>query len=399
MKVCPRLARKPLRAARISVVAALLTLAIWAPAVKADPLAMTFTEGRANVGMQLSDDALFEAPEVAPFEAQMGPAGESISEGALQVPQFSTHITDPINADVAVDFDIGVISGTFVQATGGLSLSGEAGGTLAATGHECIVSTTPSILTLSSSGSSGGTSPRAGVPFVHGLTGAGAIAGEWTDMQATPVDTAPGGDTFFCEEVEKQIEGPGGIWLRQQGDVVAPSAPQLTGTDPAAPGGLSDTPRILGTAEANSTVRIYAGADCAGIPVATTGAAELASPGITVSVESGTASFSATATDPAGNTSVCSAPIAYTRLHGDPPPPPPVCVVPKLGGKTLGRAKAALTAAGCKLGTISKPRPRKGKKLGRLVVKFARPGAGTALPFASRVDLRLGRRAGGHPRG
>jgi hypothetical protein len=188
---------------------------------------MTFTEARANVGVQLSDAALFEAPDIAPFEAQIGPAGESITAGDLQVPAFSTHITEPIVADVTVDFDIGLITGSFTQATGALTLEGDAGGTLTAEGgafdgEECLVSAVPSPLILTTEGNSGGTNPRFGVPFTHGLTGAGAIAGQWTDMSATPVNPGDTDNVSFCNNVETRIGGPGGIWLEQEGDLAGP---------------------------------------------------------------------------------------------------------------------------------------------------------------------------------
>ncbi len=227
--------RKMMRATGAIALALLLALGVCASSATAEPLSMTFTEARANVGVQLSDTALFEAPDVAPLEAQIGPAGESITAGVLQVPQFSTHITTPIDANVTVDFDIGVITGSFTQATGALTLSGTAGGTLTAEGEECTVSTTPSPLILSTTGNNGGTSPRSGAPFTHGLTGAGAIAGQWTDMQATPVRPGDTENVNFCNNVETRIRGAGGIWLVQKGDVVPPSAPQLTSTDPASP--------------------------------------------------------------------------------------------------------------------------------------------------------------------
>lgn len=161
----------------------LLALAVCASAANAEPLSMTFTEARANVGAtQLSDAALFAAPDTAPLEAQIGPGGESITAGELDVPQFKTHITSPIDAEVTVDFDYPTITGSFLSATGELTLSGAVGATLSATVEsgekECIVTTTPEVLTLSTStaGSAHG-SPRSGVPFTHGLTGRGRSAG------------------------------------------------------------------------------------------------------------------------------------------------------------------------------------------------------------------------------
>jgi len=384
--------RRTMRATGAIALALLFALGAWVSTASAAPLSMTFTEDRANVGVQLSDTALFEAPDTAPLEAQIGPAGESITEGVLQVPQFATHIITPIDANVTVDFDIGVITGSFTQATGALTLSGEAGGTLTSEGEECTVSTTPSPLVLSTTGNNGGTSPHSGAPFTHGLTGAGAIAGQWTDMQATPVNPGDTKNVNFCSDVETRIGGPGGIWLVQAGDVVAPSAPQLTSTSPASPN-PSGTPRIRGAAEAGSTVRVYQGPSCAGTPVATGSAAELGSPGIRVEVGEGvTAAFSATATDAAGNTSVCSASISYTRPpHGD-PPRPPGCIVPQLVGKKLARAKTALKIAGCELGAVRKPKQQpKGKGKGHrpLVVKSSNPAAGTRSASGN-VDLTLG---------
>lgn len=374
------------RATRTITLVSLLALGACASTASAAPLSMTFTEARANVGVQLSDAALFEAPDTAPFEALIDPESGLITAGDLDVPQFATFITDPIDAFVTVDFDYPTISGSFNPTTGKLTLSGEVGGTLRSDGKECTVSTTPAVLTLSSKDNSGGTSPRSGALFSAGLTGPGAIAGQWTDMQATPVDTEPGGDTVFCEDVEKRIEGPGGVWLEQEGDVVAPLAPQLTSTDPASPGS-SGTPRILGAAEAGSTVRVYAGPACAGPPAATGSAATLGSPGFAVQVAEGvTAAFSATATDAAGNTSACSAPISYTHLKA----PTPACVVPKLKGKSLRQARTALEAAHCSVGEVRRPKHKKGKKLSPLVVKSSRPSAGKTLEVGSKVDLRLG---------
>lgn len=372
--------RKIMRATGTIALVSLLALGVCASVASAAPLSMTFTEARANVGVQLSDTALFEAPKTAPFAAQIDPGSGSITGGDLQVPEFSTHITEPIDANVTVDFEIGVIDGTFDQATGALTLEGEAGGTLTSEGKECTVSTDPAVLALTTTGSSGGASPRSGAPFIAGLAGAGAIAGQWTDMHATPI----AGDTSFCNNVEGRIDGSGGVWLQQK-DIVPPSAPQLTSTDPASPGS-SGTPRILGAAEAGSTVRVYAGSNCTGMPVATGSAAKLGSPGIPVEVAEGvTAAFSATATDAADNTSACAAPISYTRLKV----PAPSCIVPKLAGKTLARAKAALTAADCKLGTVRKPKRLKSKRRRVLVVKSSNPAAG-ARPASGKVNLTLG---------
>lgn len=185
------------------------------------------------------------------------------------------------------------------------------------------------------------------------------------------------------------------ISYTEDSDVAPPTPPQLTGTDPASPG-ASGTPRILGAAEAGSAVRVYVGPACAGPPVATGSAGELGSPGIPVQVAEGvTAAFSATATDASDNTSACSSPISYAHVKattnpggGDGGRPTPKCTVPKLAGKTLAQARAALKAAACKLGTVRKPRPHKGKQLPSLFVKSSTPAAG-AKPADGRVNLTL----------
>lgn len=287
----------------------LLTLGVCAPAASADPLSMTFTEARANVGKQLSDAPLFEAPLTAPFGAQIDPGTGAITAGTLGVPDFETSITDPIDADVTVDFDIGVITGSFDQATGALALSGEAGGTLTSEGpeyegEECTVEV-PETLTLTTAGSSGGANPRSGAPFTAGLAGPGAIAGTWDHMDAIPVEFGNPDNVSFCNNVEDRIGDDGGIWLEQKVET----------TPPPNTGGGS----------------------------------------------------------------------------GNPPPSqpePPTCVVPKLVGKTLGRARVALRKANCKVGKVGKPKRAKGKGLGPLVVKSTNPAVG-AEPANGKVHLKL----------
>src|SRR4029077_3818234 len=74
--------------------------------------------------------------------------------------------------------------------------------------------------------------------------------------------------------------------------------------------------------ETGSTIRIYASADCSGSAAAIDTAATFASPGIALSVADNSATtFTATATDAAGNTSACSSPITYTEDSTAPPAP------------------------------------------------------------------------------
>jgi subtilisin family serine protease len=224
-----------------------------------------------------------------------------------------------------------------------------------------------------------------------------------TQFSATATDAAL--NTSPCSAPIEYTES-----TPEPADEEPPGAPLLTTTVPASPSS-SNSPRIVGSAEADSAVRIYGNAACTGIVAAVGSAEELSSPGISVSVGNGsTAQFSATATDAALNASPCSAPISYTNSNPEetvvivtPPsaiPPatllsPPTlplplpCTVPKLAGKTLGQAKAALTAAGCTLGAASKPKAKRGQKAARVVVKSSSPSAG-AKPTDGKVNLRLG---------
>ena len=63
--------------------------------------------------------------------------------------------------------------------------------------------------------------------------------------------------------------------------------------------------------------------------------------------------------------------------------------MPELAGKTLGRARTALGAAHCALGRVSKPKRRKGHKLGHLVVHSFSPASGTTMPAEGKVDITL----------
>ncbi len=173
-------------------------------------------------------------------------------------------------------------------------------------------------------------------------------------------------------------------------DAVPPPAPVLAATTPPSPS-AERSPRLLGLAQAGTKVEVYAGADC-WARRSRSAPRHTCEPGIAVSVAADARSeFSARAIDSVPLTSSCSAPISY--LHrtpavdpgggegspgepgggGAPPTTPgagggavvpsgaapgpapkgkPGCIVPKLVGKNLSRAKAALAAAGCKVGVV-----------------------------------------------
>ncbi|QSQ24510.1 hypothetical protein JY651_06035 [Pyxidicoccus parkwayensis] len=94
-------------------------------------------------------------------------------------------------------------------------------------------------------------------------------------------------------------------------DGVAPAAPVLTGFSPASPSSNLN-PVLSGTAEANSTVRIFSGTTCAGTPVVTVTASSTGVFSATSSVTANTTTaFTATSTDVAGNVSACSTSLSY----------------------------------------------------------------------------------------
>lgn len=93
---------------------------------------------------------------------------------------------------------------------------------------------------------------------------------------------------------------------------LGPGVPVLEGTNPPSPA-TSTAPKLLGHAQAGSTVKVYASSTCSGEPVAHAGAAQLEEPGIGVSVAAGsTSAFYATA-EAEGFVSDCSSPISYIQ--------------------------------------------------------------------------------------
>ena len=105
-------------------------------------------------------------------------------------------------------------------------------------------------------------------------------------------------------------------------DSAAPVAPSALGTTPASPANNND-PRITGTAEAGSTVNVFATNDCTGGSVASGTAAAFGGAGLNPAdvADNSTTSYTATATDAAGNTSPCSSAISYVEDSAAPSAP------------------------------------------------------------------------------
>jgi hypothetical protein len=135
-----------------------------------------------------------------------------------------------------------------------------------------------------------------------------------------------------------------------------PAAPTVTGTDPPSPG-TTTTPKVIGTAEAGTTVKIYTTSDCTGTVAASGSAASFASPGLTVTVTPGsTTTFHATASNANGPSACSSTSATYTQLDpptvptvtGTDPASPNASTTPKVKGTaSAGSTVSIYTTADC----------------------------------------------------
>jgi hypothetical protein len=161
--------------------------------------------------------------------------------------------------------------------------------------------------------------PDGTITTVAGTTdGFGGDSGPATDAQLSHpfgVAVTTGGDYLIADEANQRIRFV---------DAAAPT-PIFTGSAPASPAN-ENSPRILGTSFANSTVALYTTASCAGESVAGASASVFAAPGIAVTVpDDSTTTFFATATDLAGFPSPCSSSsLTYVESSTPPALPPPV---------------------------------------------------------------------------
>lgn len=87
---------------------------------------------------------------------------------------------------------------------------------------------------------------------------------------------------------------------------IPPAAPAFSSSNPISPAN-DNSPRIVGSAAAETTVKLYTNSSCTSTVAASGTAAAFASTGLTVSVsDNTTTTFYATATDPVGGVSACS---------------------------------------------------------------------------------------------
>ncbi|HEX6153584.1 MAG TPA: hypothetical protein VFZ19_08695, partial [Solirubrobacterales bacterium] len=132
-------------------------------------------------------------------------------------------------------------------------------------------------------------------------------------------------------------------------DSTPPAAPTVSGVSPAGPAN-NNSPKVTGSAEAGSTVKLYTNSSCTGAAAGTGTAAAFASPGIAVTVaDNTTTTFYATATDASANVSPCSATSASYTEDSTPPAAPTVSSTNPASGannnspKVIGSADAGTT--------------------------------------------------------
>lgn len=189
------------------------------------------------------------------------------------------------------------------------------------------------------------TSPSCSGP-VAAAGSAAQLAG--SGLEVTVVDNST--TSFYATASDAEGTSPCSAGITYEEVSAGPGLtppPQLLATDPASPAD-DNTPRLLGSAEAGTTINVYANPACAGAPLATASAAQLTAPGIELSVaDNTTTTFHASATGSLG-TSACSAGLAYVELTpvaspaaapAPAPAPPPAAGRAVLLGKSvqLGR--------------------------------------------------------------
>jgi hypothetical protein len=183
--------------------------------------------------------------------------------------------------------------------------------------------------------------PTCSVPAAIAAVGtAGALEGA-----GIPVSVAQDSTTAFyatqSNATGTSICSPEGTTYRQV--TTPPATPVLQSVDPASPAN-DNSPRLFGTTDPETTVDVYAGVDCSGIPVASGSAADFESSGIAVSVaDNSTTTFHVKATL-AEIASACSASsLAYQEVT---PPPPPGGGTPPGSGGAGGSGGSAGSSGG-----------------------------------------------------
>ena len=111
-------------------------------------------------------------------------------------------------------------------------------------------------------------------------------------------------------------------------DLIPPEAPENLGTNQSSPN-KDSTPNVTGTAEENSTVKVFGDFGCAGQPLASGQASPSGDFNIVTPVtHNATTVLTANTTDAADHTSDCSSSITYTHDNQAPAPPSNITTTP-----------------------------------------------------------------------
>ena len=226
------------------------------------------------------------------------------------------------------------------------------------------------------------------------------------EQRYVPLSFSPNSATITATSPQNaNIAPPGYYMLFLIGTDGVPSVSKMVRIDPtapprpAAPSALAtvpvssqnnNNPKVKGTAEAGSTVRIYSTSDCSGNPVASGNAATFASPGLAVTVaDNTTTNFRATATNSSENPSPCSAPVTYVEDSAAPakptitatnPPSPANNNDPKIKGTAEAASTVKLYSGANCSGTVIDSGP---------VATFASPGLAATVANNTTTDFRV----------
>jgi hypothetical protein len=181
----------------------------------------------------------------------------------------------------------------------------------------------------------------------------GTAAASGTDSEFSaglPVSVISNSTTSFSATATDGLGAVSGCSasINYVNDVTAPAAPSLTATSPVSPSSTETQPFIIGSAEIGSTVSLFTDSACAGpSPAAVGTAAELASPGLQVTVGVNTSTtFYAHAVDAAGNVSPCSSGLVYIEDPAAPPAPTNLVTAPGSPAKSTAVAISGQLASG-----------------------------------------------------
>ena len=159
-----------------------------------------------------------------------------------------------------------------------------------------------------------GTITRVAGVALAGFAGDGGPATSAQIDSPSRVSLSPDGDFYVSDWGNHRV--------RHVDALGSPDAPTLTSTSPGSPAS-SNSPSVIGSSETGFTVRLYTDPTCTSAVAATGTAAQLASPGLSVTVpDDSTTTFWATATDSVGSVSGCStSSITYVEDSTAPPAP------------------------------------------------------------------------------